>query len=232
MEKHLLLPAAVILWASVPVQSLASESADTLSLSAVEIVANRATASTPVAYTNVSRRDIEKVNTGRDLPSLLSMTPSLIFTSDAGAGVGYSSMRVRGSDASRINVTINGVPVNDAESHRVYWVNMPDLASSLRDVQIQRGAGTSTNGAGAFGATVNMLTDSPASEAYGELSGSFGSYNTGKATLRAGSGLLGGRWSVDGRISYLGSDGYIDRASSQLWSYMGCLIYTSEAAAE
>lgn len=228
MDKHLLLHAAAALCVLAPAYSHASESADTLTLTDVEIVANRATANTPVAFTNVTRREIETVNSGRDLPSMLSMTPSLIYTSDAGAGIGYSSMRVRGSDASRINVTINGVPVNDAESHRVYWVNMPDLASSLRDVQIQRGAGTSTNGAGAFGASVNMLTDAQAyetGEPYGELSGSFGSYMTQKQSLRLGTGLLGGAWTVDARISHLGSDGYIDRASSKLWSYMGQVGY-------
>ncbi|MDE6279664.1 MAG: Plug domain-containing protein, partial [Paramuribaculum sp.] len=118
----------------------------------VQVLSNRATTDTPVAFSNISRKAIEKVNDGRDIPFLLSMVPSMVFTSDAGAGIGYTSMRVRGTDPSRINVTINGVPQNDAENHRVYWVNMPDLASSLRDVQIQRGAGTSTNGAGAFGA--------------------------------------------------------------------------------
>lgn len=230
MDKHLLLSAAAGICAFAPVSLFATESADTLNLHSVEIVANRATATTPVAFTNVSRGEIDKVNTGRDLPSLLSMTPSLIFTTDAGAGIGYSAMRVRGSDATRINVTINGVPVNDAESHRVYWVNMPDLASSLRDVQVQRGAGTSTNGAGAFGATVNMLTDTPsyeAGDAYGEVAGSFGSYMTHKETIRLGSGLLGGKWSVDARISHLGSDGYIDRAFSNLWSYMGQVGFLS-----
>ena len=199
---------------------------DTINLHEVEIVANRATAKTPVAFTNVKKADIEKVNDGRDIPYLLSMTPSMVMTSDAGAGIGYSSMRVRGSDASRINVTINGIPVNDAESHRVYWVNMPDLASSLRDIQIQRGAGTSTNGAGAFGASVNMLTDAIAYDPYGEVSASYGSYNSNKQTIRVGSGMLNDRWSVDARISHLGSDGYIDRASSKLWSYMGQAAYS------
>lgn len=217
-------------------QSFAQERADSveksldsrgkdLDLPEIQVVSNRATVKTPVAYTNISRKAIEKVNDGRDIPYLLSMTPSIVFTSDAGAGVGYSAMRVRGSDPSRINVTINGVPQNDAESHRVYWVNMPDLASSLRDVQIQRGAGTSTNGAGAFGATVNMLTDMPDEESYGELSGGYGAYNTHKTTVRAGSGLLGDHWNVDARISNIGSDGYIERASSKLWSYMGQIAY-------
>ncbi len=196
-----------------------------MELPEVQVMSNRATANTPVAYSNISRKAIEKVNDGRDIPFLLSMVPSMVFTSDAGAGIGYTSMRVRGTDPSRINVTINGVPQNDAESHRVYWVNMPDLASSLRDVQIQRGAGTSTNGAGAFGATISMLTDMPDEESYGELSGCYGAYNTHKLSLRAGSGLLGNHWNVDARVSNIGSDGYIDRASSKLWSYMGQIAY-------
>ena len=199
--------------------------ADTVALRDLEIVANRATAKTPVAYSSITKREIEKVNDGRDIPFILSMTPSLISTSDAGAGVGYSGLRVRGTDATRINVTANGVPINDSESHIVYWVNMPDLASSLRDIQIQRGAGTSTNGAGAFGASVNMLTDAPAEEAYAEAMVSYGSYNTHKETVRAGSGLLGDRWSVDVRLSNIGSDGYIDRASSNLWSYLGQVAF-------
>ena len=196
-----------------------------IELPEVQVMSNRATANTPVAFSNVSRKAIEKVNDGRDLPYLLSMVPSMVFTSDAGAGIGYSSMRVRGTDPSRINVTINGVPQNDAESHRVYWVNMPDLASSLRDVQIQRGAGTSTNGAGAFGATINMLTDMPDEDPYGELAGGYGAYNTHKVSVRTGSGLLGDHWNVDARISNIGSDGYIDRATSKLWSYMGQIAY-------
>ncbi len=216
----------VMAFACATFAATASIEADTVALHEVEVVSNRATAKTPVAFTNVTKAEIARINDGRDLPFLLGMTPSMIMTSDAGAGVGYSSMRVRGTDGSRINVTINGVPVNDAESHRVYWVNMPDLASSLRDVQVQRGAGTSTNGAGAFGATVNMLTDAPSVDPYAELSGAYGSYATHKATLRVGTGLLGDRWTVDARISNIGSDGYIDRASSKLWSYLGQVAYT------
>ncbi len=191
----------------------------------VEVVANRASAKSPIAYTNVLKSEIEKSNTGRDIPYLLGMTPSVVSASDAGGGIGYTYMRVRGSDASRINVTTNGIPINDAESHRVYWVNMPDLASSVRDIQVQRGVGTSTNGAGAFGASINMVTDAPSYDPYAELSASYGSYNTNKQTLRVGSGLLGDRWSVDARLSHLGSDGYIDRASSKLWSYFGQAAY-------
>ncbi len=194
-------------------------------LQEVEVVANRASAKSPIAYTNVLKSEIAKSNTGRDIPYLLGMTPSVVAASDAGGGIGYTYMRVRGSDATRINVTANGIPINDAESHSVYWVNMPDLASSVRNIQVQRGVGTSTNGAGAFGASVNMVTDAPSSVPYAELSASYGSYNSNKQTLRVGSGLLGDRWSVDARLSHLGSDGYIERASSKLWSYFGQAAY-------
>lgn len=197
-------------------------------LAAIEVTANRAGVKTPVAYTNVSKKDLAKSNDGRDIPSLLEMTPSIVTTGDAGAGIGYSSLRVRGTDASRINITANGVPINDSESHNVYWVNMPDLASSLNDIQIQRGAGTSTNGAGAFGASINMLTDFPSSERSALVAASYGSYNTNRETVKVSSGLFGYHWSVDARISHIGSDGYIDRAFSQLWSYMGQLAYRSD----
>lgn len=210
--------------ASTPVQSHQSESIDSTSvanLPEIEVTSNRADQKTPVAYSVVGKKTLEKNNDGRDLPFLLQMTPSVVATSDAGAGVGYSGIRVRGTDPSRINVMTNGIPVNDAESHNVYWVNMPDFTSSVKDVQIQRGVGTSVNGAGAFGASINMVTDSPSLKPYAEFAGAYGSYNTHKETLRAGSGLLGGHWTVDARISNIGSDGYIDRASSKLWSYFG-----------
>ncbi len=181
-----------------------------------------------MAFTNVSKAQFENYNDGRDIPYLLRMTPSVISTSDAGAGMGYTSMRVRGTDGSRINITANGVPINNSESHNVYWVNMPDLASSLRDMQIQRGAGTSVNGAGAFGASINMLTDAPSQDAYAEISASYGMYNTNRQTLRLGSGMLGGHWSFDARISHMGSDGYIERASSKLWSYFTQAAYQNK----
>lgn len=196
-------------------------------LNQVDVVANRADSKTPVAYTNIGKRQLTANNDGRDMTYLLNMTPSVTVSSDAGGGMGYTAMRVRGSDPSRINVMANGLPLNDPESHRVYWVNMPDLASSLRDVQIQRGVGTSTNGAGAFGASINMVTDASSEDSYAELSGSYGMYNTNRQTLRVGSGLLGNHWSVDARLSHMGSDGYIDRASSQLWSYFGQAAYQS-----
>lgn len=230
MKDKLLFTAVATLCMSPCLSAAQSEPADTsrvVNLDNVEIVANRADAKTPIAYTNVSKSELNRANDGRDIPSLLSMTPSVITTSDAGMGVGYSSIRVRGTDGSRINVTANGIPINNPESHNVYWVNMPDLVSSLRDIQIQRGAGTSTNGAGAFGASINMLTDAPSDEAYAEFAGAYGMYNTNKETFRAGSGLLGGHWTVDARLSHLGSDGYIERASSALWSYFGQVGYVN-----
>ncbi len=194
----------------------------------IEVSANRAVRTTPVAFTNISAEEIKVVNDGRDLPFLINQTPSIVTTGDAGNGVGYSGIRVRGTDASRINVTANGVPVNDSESHRVYWVNMPDLASGLRAVQIQRGAGTSTNGAGAFGASINMLTEAPSLERYAEVSASYGSFNSNRQTVKVGSGIFGDHWSVDARFSHIGSDGYIERAFSKLWSYQGQLAYRAD----
>lgn len=199
-----------------------------VSLRDVEIVANRAAAKTPVAYTNVSGAELERANDGRDIPFLIESTPSMVTTGDAGGGIGYSSMRIRGVDATRINVTANGVPINDSEGQQVYWVNMPDLASSLRDIQIQRGAGTSTNGAGAFGASVNMLTDAPSMERYAYVGASYGSYNANRQTVKVASGLFGDHWSVDARFSHIGSDGYLDRAFSKLWSYQGQLAYLAD----
>ena len=147
------------------------------------------------------------------------MTPSAVATSDAGAGIGYTSLRIRGTDGTRINVTANGIPVNDAESHNVFWVNLPDLASSVNDIQIQRGVGTSTNGAGAFGASINMQTSAFNTQPYAGFSGSAGSFGTHKETLRAGTGIIRDHWTVDLRLSDIGSDGYIDRASTNLQSY-------------
>ncbi len=207
----------------------AKEADDSLSvnLKTVEVTTNRATLKTPVAFINISKEKLTKSNDGKDITYLLGMTPSVVSTSDAGMGMGYTSMRVRGTDPTRINVTANGIPLNDSESSIVYWVNLPDLVSSVRDIQIQRGAGTSTNGAGAFGASVNMITDAPSEEAYAEISGSYGMYNTNRETFRVGSGLLGGHWSFDARFSHMSSNGYIDRASSKLWSYFGQAAYSS-----
>ena len=196
-------------------------------LQEVAVVASRASEKTPIAFTNITADELANVNNGQDLPYLLSMTPSLISTSDAGANIGYTSLRVRGSDGSRINITANGVPVNDSESHNVFWVNMPDFASSVNDIQLQRGAGTSTNGAGAFGASINMTTAAPSAKSYAEFDGSYGMYNTHKETFKFGSGLINGHWAFDARISNIGTDGYIQRASSEMYSYFAQAGYYS-----
>jgi len=213
---------------SMPAESAKADSASVVNLRNVEVVANRANELTPVAFSNMDAKEIARVNDGRDIPFLLESLPSVITTGDAGGGIGYSGIRVRGTDASRINITANGIPINDSESHNVYWVNMPDLASSLRDIQVQRGVGTSTSGAGAFGASINMITDAPGYDPSAEVSASYGSYNANRETLKVSSGVFGDHWSVDARFSHIGSDGYIDRAYSKLWSYMGQLAYTGK----
>ncbi|MDQ1770973.1 TonB-dependent receptor [Labilibaculum euxinus] len=184
----------------------------------VLVAATRADRKTPVALTNVKKDEIVARNLGQDIPMILSSTPSFVTTSDAGSGVGYTGFRVRGTDANRINVTIDGIPLNDSESHGVYWVNMPDFASSVEDIQIQRGVGTSTNGAAAFGATVNLQTSKVASEAYAEIASSAGSFNTFKNTVKVGTGLGKNGFSFDARLSKITSDGYIDRAKTDLQS--------------
>ena len=199
-------------------QEAVSDSLHT-SLQEVEITATRATELTPVAHTNIGKEQLQKMNTGVDFPYLVAMTPSVVTTSDAGTGIGYTSLRIRGTDGTRINVTANGIPVNDAESHNVFWVNMPDIASSVKDIQIQRGAGTSTNGAGSFGASINLKTDRFNAQPYATLSSSYGSFNTHKATIGAGTGILHNHWAVDIRLSNIGSDGYIERAATKLHSY-------------
>jgi iron complex outermembrane receptor protein len=188
-------------------------------LDEVLVSAIRVTSKTPVSFSNLSKKEIQTRNLGQDIPILMNYMPSVVTTSDAGNGVGYTGIRVRGSDATRVNVTINGIPYNDSESHGTYWVNMPDFASSLQSVQLQRGVGTSTNGAGAFGASLNMLTDSYSEKASGEISNSFGSFNTHKHTVKFSTGLLNDHFEIAGRVSTLKSDGYIDRASSDLKSY-------------
>ena len=178
----------------------------------------RAEEGMPVTYTNVTRQEIGKRNLGQDLPFLLRFLPSVVVTSDAGAGVGYTAFRIRGSDLTRINVTLNGIPLNDPESHGVWWVDLPDLASSVSDIQMQRGVGTSTNGAGAFGASVNLRTFSLEKEPYAEIASAAGSFATFKNTLRVGTGLIKDHFAFDARASRIVSDGYIERASSDLGS--------------
>ena len=200
-------------------------------LQEVEITATRATEVTPIAHTNIGQEQLSKMNTGIDFPYLVATTPSVVVTSDAGTGIGYTSLRIRGTDGTRINVTANGIPVNDAESHNVFWVNMPDIASSVKDVQIQRGAGTSTNGAGSFGASINLKTDKFNTLPHASFSGSYGSFNTHKATVSAGTGILRDHWAVDIRLSDIGSDGYIERAATKLNSfYLQGAYYSSNTS--
>ncbi len=184
----------------------------------VNITATRANDRSAIAYTTVRQEELEKVNLGQDLPILLQLQPSVTTTSDAGNGVGYTGIRIRGSDATRVNVTINGIPVNDAESHQVYWVNLPDLAASADNIQVQRGVGTSTNGAGAFGGSLNIQTSTLQQDAFAEINSSYGSFNTQRNALKFGTGLLDKRFALDGRVSLIQSNGYMDRASSDLQS--------------
>ena len=187
-------------------------------LDEVSVNAIRAKTNTPIAFTNLNKQQIEKSNLGQDLPFLISSTPSVVTTSDAGAGIGYTGFRIRGTDPSRINVTINGIPLNDSESQGVWWVNMPDFASSLENIQIQRGVGTSTNGAAAFGASINLQTIGLNTKAYAITNNSVGSYNTLKNNIEFGSGLIDNKFTFDARLSRISSDGYIDRATSDLKS--------------
>jgi len=184
----------------------------------VNIIATRANDKSAMAYTGLQKNDIEKQNLGADLPYLLNLLPSVTVTSDAGNGVGYTAIRIRGSDATRVNVTINGIPVNDAEGQLVYWVDLPDFASSVDNIQVQRGVGTSTNGAGAFGGSVNIQSSKLSAEPFAAINSSFGSFNTVKNTVCFGTGLIN-KFAFEGRLSKITSDGYIDRATSDLKSF-------------
>lgn len=185
----------------------------------VIISATRAGNKTPMATSTITKENITGYNQGKDIPILLDHLPAIVSTSDAGTGIGYSTFRIRGTDMNRINITVNGIPLNDAESHSVYFVNMPDFATSVSSMQVQRGVGSSTNGAAAFGASVNMQTDAPSSDAYATISNSYGSFNTFKHSVAAGTGLISKKWAVDARLSKLASDGYIDRATANLKSF-------------
>jgi iron complex outermembrane receptor protein len=197
-----------------PKDSLKPNQLDDVLVSAV-----RVDTKTPVSFSNFSKAEISKRNLGQDIPVLLNFLPSVVTTTDAGNGVGYTGIRVRGSDATRVNVTINGIPYNDAESQGTFWVNMPDFASSLENIQLQRGVGTSTNGSSAFGASLNMLTDNYSKKSSGEISNSYGSFNTHKHTLKFSTGLMNDKVELAGRLSQINSDGYVDRATSRLKSY-------------
>jgi iron complex outermembrane recepter protein len=190
-----------------------------ISLEEVSVAGLRANEKQPVPFSEVTKEDLKNRNLGQDLPFLLNFLPSVVTTSDAGAGIGYTGIRVRGSDATRVNVTINGIPYNDAESQGTFWVNMPDFASSVESIQLQRGAGTSTNGSSAFGASLNILTDAGAPTAYAEITNAVGSFGTLRNTLKFSTGLLNDRVEFSGRLAKISSEGYIDRASSELKSY-------------
>lgn len=169
--------------------------------------------------TRLFQKELATINFGQDLPYLLDLTPSVVTSSDAGTGIGYTGIRIRGSDNTRVNVTINGIPVNDAESQSTYWVDLPDVVSSIDNIQIQRGAGTSTNGAGAFGGSINLQTDGVQEKPYGEILSSGGSFNTFRTTMKAGTGLMESGWAFDARLARINSDGFIDRGSSDLRSW-------------
>jgi iron complex outermembrane receptor protein len=194
----------------------------------VEVKAIRATNKAPFAKSNISAKEIEANNLGQDLPFLLSQLPSVVVNADAGNGIGYTGIRIRGTDATRINMTINGIPYNDAESQGLFFVNLPDLASSLSSVQVIRGVGTSSNGAGAFGATMNFSTNQVITQPYAELNNGYGSFNSWKHTVKAGTGLLNDHFTVDLRLSRIGSDGYIDRATSDLRSFYFSTAYLTQ----
>ena len=219
MKKLILSLSLGLLFLNLSAQGKLTDSTQVETLDEVLIQSIRVGEDAPITHSNVSKEEISKRNLGQDIPILLNYLPSVVTTTDAGAGVGYTYIRVRGSDATRVNITINGIPYNDAESQGTFWVNMPDFASSVESLQLQRGVGTSTNGSGAFGASLNILSDAVSKEAYGELSASVGSFNTQKYNLKFSTGLLSDHFEVSGRISKITSDGYIDRANSDLKSY-------------
>ena len=219
MRKFCMAVSVLLAFVSVSAQSTQKKDSLHIMLDEITVSSLRANEKSAVSYSNVSAEEIEKRNAGQDIPYLLSLTPSFVATSDAGTGIGYTGYRIRGTDANRVNVTVNGVPLNDSESHGVFFVNMPDFASSLSSVQIQRGVGTSTNGAAAFGASINMQTEKLNPEAYAEISSTYGSFNTNRNMLKAGTGLINERWAFDARLSNITSDGYIERAWVDMKSY-------------
>lgn len=188
-------------------------------LKPIEINAVRASDKAPFTKTTLTAKALQKLNLGQDIPFFLNQTPSVVISSDAGNGVGYTGIRIRGTDATRINMTLNGIPYNDAESQGLFFVNLPDIMSSVNSLQIQRGVGTSSNGAGAFGATMNFMTNEVREQAYTEINNSFGSFNTLKNTLKVGTGLLNDHFTFDARLSNIKSNGYIDRATTDMQSY-------------
>ena len=208
-----------VLLAQEPNAQTVKDSLTTISLEEVLLTGIRAKEDIPVTFTNLSRQDLAPRNLGQDIPILLNYLPGVVTTSDAGAGIGYTGIRVRGTDATRVNVTINGIPFNDSESQGTFWVNLPDFASSVEAIQLQRGVGTSTNGSAAFGASLNLETDAVQNKAFASLSSSVGSFNSFKNTLRFSTGKINEGFTFSGRLSQINSDGYIDRATSDLDAY-------------
>ena len=208
-----------VLLAQEPNAQTVKDSLTTISLEEVLLTGIRAKEDIPVTFTNLSRQDLAPRNLGQDIPILLNYLPGVVTTSDAGAGIGYTGIRVRGTDATRVNVTINGIPFNDSESQGTFWVNLPDFASSVEAIQLQRGVGTSTNGSAAFGASLNLETDAVQNKAFASLSSSIGSFNSFKNTLRFSTGKINEGFTFSGRLSQINSDGYIDRATSDLDAY-------------
>jgi iron complex outermembrane receptor protein len=200
-------------------QEKQQDSTKTEKLDEVLVKAVRVNAKSPITHSNVTKEELAKRNLGQDIPILLNFLPSVVTTSDAGAGIGYTGIRVRGVSSQSTNVTINGIPYNDAESMGTFWVNLGDFASSVESLQLQRGVGTSTNGSGAFGASINVLTDAVSDKASGEISNSLGSFNTRKHTVKFSTGLMNDHFEIAGRLSNIASDGYVDRAATDLKSY-------------
>ena len=206
----------------------ASDSLPTISLEEVQLIGIRANEDTPVTFTNITQKELAPRNLGQDIPILLNYLPAVVTTSDAGAGIGYTGIRVRGSDATRVNVTINGIPYNDSESQGTFWVNLPDIASSVEEFQLQRGVGTSTNGSAAFGASLNLETATRSAKPFVEMSSSLGSFSSSKNSFQFSTGELNDRFTFSGRLSQIQSEGYVDRASSNLKSYFFQGTYQDE----
>ena len=209
-------------------QKQVSDSLALISLEEVQLIGIRANYNTPVTFTNITQKELAPRNLGQDIPILLNYLPAVVTTSDAGAGIGYTGIRVRGTDATRVNVTINGIPYNDSESQGTFWVNLPDFASSVEEIQLQRGVGTSTNGSAAFGASLNIKTSALTNTSFAEFSSSVGSFNSSKNSFQFSTGLLNEHFTLSGRLSQIKSDGYVDRSRSNLKSYFFQGTYQDE----
>jgi len=219
MKKLLCTVALSLMLVNLNAQEKIQDTIKTQTLDEVLVKSIRVDTDSPITHSNLDKEELAKTNLGQDIPVLLNYLPSVVTTSDAGAGIGYTYIRVRGSDASRVNITINGIPYNDSESQGTFWVNMPDFASSIENLQLQRGVGTSTNGSGSFGASLNILSDGVSDNAFSEIGIAGGSFNSQKYNVKFSTGLLNEHFEVSGRLSKITSDGYIDRASSDLKSY-------------